>query len=153
MNKSKQYQKQAIPKAGTLWSAGKRARNIFSRANSGKDWNLATDQYEKNQRKPKTKKFYESVEKKDLVESKPRTSKGGTILRANAFSKNFQEMGTLLSQQIWETKWLASSREGKVIPAELKFEETWIAHNNGSLPFSWASLVCPKTLSHMFLFN
>ncbi|KAF7813758.1 Mediator of RNA polymerase II transcription subunit 33A [Senna tora] len=38
--------------------------------------------------------------KRNLIESKARTRKGGTILNAKAFSRNFHIMGTLFSQQI-----------------------------------------------------
>lgn len=85
----------------------------------------------------------------DLSDSNPRTRKGGTILRSIAFSKNFQAMATLFCQQMWETKCLANSREGKLIPRELKLDEIWIDQSKGSLPFSWATLVCPKISSHM----
>lgn len=43
-----------------------------------------------------------------LLESKARTRIGGTILKTRAFSRNFQATGTLLSQQMCETKRVAS---------------------------------------------
>lgn len=69
------------------------------------------------------------------MERRARTSKGGTILKINAFSRNFQEMGLLFSQQIWETKRFATSGEGRETPAEFNCEERWIAHINGSCDF------------------
>lgn len=72
---------------------------------------------------------------------------GDTILRTKAFSKNFHAIGKLFSQQMWDTKKLANSRDGKDTPDELKHEETCIAHTNGSPPFSCETLVNSKTLS------
>lgn len=75
---------------------------------------------------------------------------GETILRTKAFSKNFHAIGKLFSQQMWDTKKLANSKEGKDTPDELRHEETWTAHTNGSPPFSCSTLVISKTLSQRF---
>lgn len=87
----------------------------------------------------------------DLEESKARTSMEGTMLKTKAFSRNFHIIGTLFSQQICETKTSASSIDGRETPAEAKFDETSIDQRRGSLPFSWASLVCIITTSQRLL--
>lgn len=81
------------------------------------------------------------------MERRARTSIGWTMLRAKALSRNFQMIGTLLSQQMWETKALATSTEGRETPMAFKLEESLIAHRNGSLPFCWADWVSSTTLS------
>lgn len=87
----------------------------------------------------------------DLEESRARTSIEGTMFKTKAFSRNFHKMGTLFSQQMYETNTLASSMEGMHTPAELRFDETCIDQRRGSLPFSWASLVCFMTTSQTLL--
>lgn len=84
----------------------------------------------------------------DLLDRRARTRIGGAILTARAFSRNFHVMGTLLAQHMWETSKWASSVDGRTTPAELSIEESWIAHNSGSVPLAWAPLVTSKALSH-----
>lgn len=85
----------------------------------------------------------------DLVESKARTRTGGTTLKLKAFSSNFQEMGALLCQQMWDTKRVANSGEGRETPAEFKWDDKWSAHNIGSPPFFSAIFVSSRTLSQI----
>ena len=83
----------------------------------------------------------------NLTERRARTSIGGTIFNIRAFSRNFHKMGTLFSQQMYDTNTFASSAEGKDSPAEFKFEYICMAQTRGSLPFSCATLVSSKTPS------
>ena len=88
------------------------------------------------------------LKKKNLLERRARTSIGGAILPETAFSRNFHVIGTLLAQQIWDTRRCASSGDGSEVPAELRIDESWTAHRRGSLFRSWADLVSSSTLSH-----
>lgn len=99
-----------------------------------------------NQNKTKT-----TSEKRDLVESRARTGMGGTIFIIKAFSRNFQAIGTLFPQQICETRRFATSTEGSDTPAELKLDDNCTAQSRGSLPFSCATLVCSRILSHILV--
>ena len=97
------------------------------------------------QRKEKQKRQW------NLVESKARRNKGGTMLSSKALSRNFHTIGTLLSQQMYETNMSATSMDGSDTPSEFKYVDNCIAQRRGSIPFSWASLVSSITLSHMLL--
>lgn len=73
------------------------------------------------------------------------------MLQTIAFSRNFHAIGTLFSQHMYEINKSPSSKEGKDTPPAFKFEETWIAHNKGSLLFPWAHFVSSKIPSHTLL--
>jgi len=87
-------------------------------------------------------------EENDLVERRARTNRGGPILNTKAVSRSFQALGTLLDQQIWDTRSSATSVDGIEMPAELRLEESSMAHTNGSVFLSWANFVSSITLSH-----
>jgi hypothetical protein len=53
-----------------------------------------------NQREAQTNSITGTRRKKNLSERSARTIKGGTILRAKAFSRSYHKMGILLSQKM-----------------------------------------------------
>lgn len=69
-----------------------------------------------------------------LVESRARKSRGGMIRRVKAFSIDFQTIGTLLSQQMYETNTWANAIKGNETSAKFKLEDNCTAHSKGS-PF------------------
>ena len=91
---------------------------------------------------------YNSNGKRDLVERRARTSIGGAILTVKAFSRNFHVRGTWLSKQMCETNTWASSTDGKLTPAALRFALSCTAHVSASMFLSCAAFVSSNTPSH-----
>lgn len=88
----------------------------------------------------------------NLVERSARMNIGGTIRIVSAFSRNFQAIGWLFDQQIWETRTSDSSTEGMETPAAVRVEESCMAHMRGSVPLSSAALVSSSTPSQSLCF-